>query len=93
MLKTWLNYDSYTNTPTLDFLAHSNYTELALIEMGERDVFPHVGRDSRIQLEGANGAVYPIVTGTFGGVDFLHSVVGEGSCRTHCPAILQAEPS
>ncbi|KAK7984177.1 hypothetical protein PG989_011579 [Apiospora arundinis] len=46
-----------------DFLAHSNYAELALIEMGERDVFPHVGRDTR----------------TFGGVDFLHSVTGEVS--------------
>ncbi|UNI23375.1 hypothetical protein JDV02_009199 [Purpureocillium takamizusanense] len=62
-----------------DFFAHSNYTELALIEMGERDVFPHVGRDCRIRLEGARGDVHPIVTGTFGGVDFLHSVVGEVS--------------
>ena len=62
-----------------DYLAHSNYTELALIEMGERDVFPHVGRSTRIRLEGANGSVYPIVTGTFGGVDFLHSVTGEVS--------------
>src|SRR5690625_3671591 len=61
-----------------DFFAHSNYTELALIEMGERDVFPHVGQSCRIRLEGARGDVYPIVTGTFGGVDFLHSVVGEG---------------
>ncbi|KND91164.1 hypothetical protein TOPH_03923 [Tolypocladium ophioglossoides CBS 100239] len=62
-----------------DFFAHSNYTELALIEMGERDVFPHCGRDTRVQLEGARSPVYPIVTGTFGGVDFLHSVVGEVS--------------
>ncbi|KAK2617050.1 hypothetical protein QQS21_000144 [Conoideocrella luteorostrata] len=62
-----------------DFLAHSNYCELALIEIGERDIFPHVGRDTRIRLEGARGDVYPIVTGTFGGVDFLHSVVGEVS--------------
>ncbi|QPH18380.1 hypothetical protein C2857_003400 [Epichloe festucae Fl1] len=62
-----------------DFLAHSNYCELALIEMGEQDIFPHVGSDTRIRLEGANGDVYPIVTGTFGGVDFLHSVVGEVS--------------
>ena len=46
--------------------------------MGERDIFPHVGRDTMIELEGARGRVYPIVTGTFGGVDFLHSVVGEG---------------
>ncbi|KAH6609190.1 hypothetical protein Trco_002536 [Trichoderma cornu-damae] len=63
----------------IDFFAHSNYTELALIEMGERGVFPHVGRNTRIQLRGARGSVYPIVTGTFGGVDFLHSVTGEVS--------------
>ncbi|KAK8132501.1 heterokaryon incompatibility protein het-C domain-containing protein [Apiospora kogelbergensis] len=62
-----------------DFLAHSNYTELALIEMGERDVFPHVGRDTRMRLDGARDEVYPLVTGTFGGVDFLHSVTGEVS--------------
>ncbi|TDZ40278.1 Translation initiation factor IF-2 [Colletotrichum spinosum] len=62
-----------------DFFAHSNYTELALIEMGERDIFPHVGRDTQIRLDGARGEVYPIVTGTFGGVDFLHSVTGEVS--------------
>ncbi|ORY57205.1 heterokaryon incompatibility protein Het-C-domain-containing protein [Pseudomassariella vexata] len=62
-----------------DFLAHSNYTELALIEMGERDIFPHVGRDTRMRLQGAREEVYPLVTGTFGGVDFLHSVTGEVS--------------
>ncbi|KAF7532790.1 hypothetical protein G7Z17_g13597 [Cylindrodendrum hubeiense] len=62
-----------------DFFAHSNYCELALIELGERDVFPHVGRDTQIEIEGARRAVYPIVTGTFGGVDFLHSVTGEVS--------------
>ncbi|PHH68503.1 hypothetical protein CDD80_7468 [Ophiocordyceps camponoti-rufipedis] len=62
-----------------DFFAHSNYTELALIEMGETQVFPHCGRDTLIQLHGARHPVYPIVTGTFGGVDFLHSVVGEVS--------------
>ncbi|KAI1464041.1 Het-C-domain-containing protein [Daldinia caldariorum] len=62
-----------------DFLAHSNYTELALIELGERDVFPHVGRDTKIQIPGARHDVYPCVTGTFGGVDFLHSVTGEVS--------------
>ncbi|KAK5951489.1 hypothetical protein OHC33_007545 [Knufia fluminis] len=60
-----------------DFSAHSNYTELALIELGERDVFPHVGRNCQVRLRGARSAVYPIVTGTFGGVDFLHSVCGE----------------
>jgi hypothetical protein len=45
--------------------------------MGERDVFPHVGRQTQIRLQGVQYPVYPIVTGTFGGVDFLHSVMGE----------------
>ncbi|KAI2614929.1 Het-C-domain-containing protein [Hypoxylon sp. NC1633] len=62
-----------------DFLAHSNYIELALIEMGERDIFPHVGRDTAVQIRGARHRVYPCITGTFGGVDFLHSVTGEVS--------------
>ncbi|KAH7319983.1 heterokaryon incompatibility protein Het-C-domain-containing protein [Stachybotrys elegans] len=62
-----------------DFFAHSNYCELALIELGERDIFPHCGSNTRMELEGARGDVYPIVTGTFGGVDFLHSVTGEVS--------------
>lgn len=51
--------------------------------MGERDVFPHCGRETQIRLEGARDGVYPIVTGTFGGVDFLHSVVGEGSYSSY----------
>jgi hypothetical protein len=62
-----------------DFFAHSNYIELALIEMGERDIFPHVGRGVRLHIRGAEHRVYPIVTGTFGEVDFLHSVAGEVS--------------
>ncbi|MCJ1467725.1 hypothetical protein MMC07_006350 [Pseudocyphellaria aurata] len=60
-----------------DYSAHSNFTELALIELGERGVFPHVGRRTKINLPGARQSVYPLVTGTFGGVDFLHSVMGE----------------
>lgn len=60
-----------------DYAAHSNYVELALIEMGERNVFPHVGRRTEIQLREVRHPVFPIVTGTFGGVDFLHSVCGE----------------
>ena len=47
--------------------------------MGERDIFPHVGRRTQIRLQGARGEVYPLITGTFGGVDFLHSVMGEVS--------------
>ncbi|EFX03521.1 het-c domain containing protein [Grosmannia clavigera kw1407] len=60
-----------------DFSAHSNYCELALIEMGYSEVFPHCGVNSQINLRGRR--VYPIVTGTFGGVDFLHSVIGEAN--------------
>jgi hypothetical protein len=45
--------------------------------MGERDIFPHVGRQTQIRLQGAQHEVFPIITGTFGGVDFLHSVMGE----------------
>lgn len=74
---------SETNNKITDFFAHSNYCELALIELGERDVFPHVGRDTQVEIEGARRPVYPIVTGTFGGVDFLHSVTGEG-WFSHC---------
>ena len=55
-----------------DFGAHTNYAELALREMGYRDVFPHTGTSSAINLRGLN--VFPLVTGTFGMVDFFHSV-------------------
>jgi hypothetical protein len=65
-----------------DYSAHSNYTELVLIELGERDIFPHVGRDAQFEVQEARKKVYPIVTGTFGGVDFLHSVCGEISDKT-----------
>jgi hypothetical protein len=49
-----------------DFGAHTNYTELALREMGMHNVFPHVGSQTMINLRGRQ--VYPLVTGTFGGV-------------------------
>jgi Heterokaryon incompatibility protein Het-C len=60
-----------------DFGAHTNYVELALIEMGYRNVFPHVGTNTMINLHGKH--VYPLVTGTFGMVDFYHSVLGEAT--------------
>lgn len=65
-----------------DYSAHSNYTELVLIELGERDIFPHVGRSAVFHIQAARKQVYPIITGTFGGVDFLHSVCGEISDKT-----------
>lgn len=61
-------------TPNQDFSAHSNYCELALRELGYHEVFPHCGAASEINLQGRR--VFPLVTGTFGGVDFLHSVLG-----------------
>ncbi|KAI9810615.1 MAG: hypothetical protein M1827_006177 [Pycnora praestabilis] len=74
-----------------DYSAHSNYTELALIEMGERGVFPHVGHQTQITLHGARQPIYPIVTGTFGGVDFLHSVMGEFSDKATQSEIQELE--
>lgn len=74
-----------------DFSAHSNYTELALIELGERNVFPHVGRGTQMQIRGARQPIYPIVTGTFGGVDFLHSVMGEFSDKATQSEIQELE--
>jgi len=59
--------------------------------MGERDVFPHVGRNTQMRLQGARGPVYPIVTGTFGGVDFLHSVMGEFSDKATQSEIQELE--
>jgi len=60
-----------------DFGAHTQYVELALRELGYNNVFPHVGTNTQINLHGKT--VFPLVTGTFGGVDFLHSVIGEAS--------------
>ena len=60
-----------------DFSAHSNYCELALREMGYHNIFPHCGTQAEIHVQGKK--IYPIVTGTFGGVDFLHSVIGEAN--------------
>ncbi|KAJ3574368.1 hypothetical protein NPX13_g4384 [Xylaria arbuscula] len=60
-----------------DFSAHSNYCELALRELGYHNVFPHCGSATEINLQGRR--VFPLVTGTFGGVDFLHSVLGEAN--------------
>ncbi|KAK4996171.1 hypothetical protein LTR66_004144 [Elasticomyces elasticus] len=60
-----------------DFGAHTNYTELTLRELGFNNVFPHVGTATMLNLRGKQ--VFPLVTGTFGGVDFLHSVLGEAT--------------
>ncbi|EMD61369.1 hypothetical protein COCSADRAFT_201801 [Bipolaris sorokiniana ND90Pr] len=60
-----------------DYGAHTNYTELVLRELGYNNVFPHTGVQTAINLNGKH--TYPLVTGTFGGVDFFHSVLGEAN--------------
>ena len=59
--------------------------------MGERGVFPHVGRQTQLRIPGVQQPVYPIVTGTFGGVDFLHSVMGEFSDKATQSEIQELE--
>ena len=58
-----------------DLLAHSNWCELALRKMGHNEIFCHVG--DRVSVNTPNGPAPPLVTGTFGGADFLHSLLGE----------------
>ncbi|OGM41560.1 HET-C domain protein HetC, partial [Aspergillus bombycis] len=60
-----------------DFAAHTNYCELALREMGFRNVFPHTGTRTELNVRGHR--VYPLITGTFGMVDFFHSMLGEAT--------------
>ncbi|RDW74988.1 hypothetical protein BP6252_06130 [Coleophoma cylindrospora] len=60
-----------------DFGAHTNYCELALRELGFHGVFPHTGSQTEMNIHGKR--IYPLVTGTFGAVDFLHSVLGEAT--------------
>ncbi len=72
-----------------DFGAHTNYTELALRELGYHSVFAHVGAQTMMNLHGKQ--VFPLVTGTFGGVDFLHSVLGEATDHITQTEVNQAE--
>ncbi|PFH52311.1 hypothetical protein AMATHDRAFT_46432 [Amanita thiersii Skay4041] len=60
-----------------DLLAHSNWCELTLRKMGHENVFCHVGDD--VIIDTPNGPAPPLVTGTFGGADFLHSLLGEAT--------------
>lgn len=60
-----------------DFAAHTNYCELVLREMGFHNVFPHTGTATQLNIRGHH--VFPLVTGTFGMVDFFHSVLGEAT--------------
>lgn len=60
-----------------DWGAHTNYCELALRELGFHEVFPHTGIATELNIQGRR--IFPLVTGTFGAVDFLHSVLGEAT--------------
>lgn len=60
-----------------DFTAHSNYCELALVKMGHHQVFTHVG--DNVKVNSPMGPVAPLVTGSFGSSDFLHSLLGEST--------------
>ncbi|KII94013.1 hypothetical protein PLICRDRAFT_412726 [Plicaturopsis crispa FD-325 SS-3] len=75
-------YEAYrllgTGLHTLeDLLAHSNWCELALRKMGHEQVFCHVGES--VIINTPNGPAPPLVTGTFGSADFLHSLMGEAT--------------
>ncbi|KAK7686586.1 hypothetical protein QCA50_010186 [Cerrena zonata] len=60
-----------------DLLAHSNWCEIALRKLGHRDVFCHVG--DNVTVNTPNGPAPPLVTGTFGSADFIHSLMGEAT--------------
>jgi hypothetical protein len=61
-----------------DLLAHSNWIEIGLRKMGHEDVFCHVGE--RVLVQAPSGdQVPPLVTGTFGSADFMHSMLGEAT--------------
>ncbi|ORY92909.1 heterokaryon incompatibility Het-C [Leucosporidium creatinivorum] len=75
-------YEAYRLLGTLlhtveDFSAHSNWCELSLRRLGYSNVFCHVGDACIVQSPA--GPCHPLVTGTFGGSDFIHSLLGEAS--------------
>jgi hypothetical protein len=56
-----------------DLYAHSNFIELTLIRLGYSRVFPWVGINSELTVHGDRR--YPLVTGVFGYVDAMVSVL------------------
>uniref|UniRef100_A0A0W0FRN0 Heterokaryon incompatibility Het-C n=1 Tax=Moniliophthora roreri TaxID=221103 RepID=A0A0W0FRN0_MONRR len=64
-----------------DLLAHSNWCEIALVKMGCTNVFCHVGEN--VLIETPSGPAPPLVTGTFGSADFIHSLLGEATDKIH----------
>ncbi|BGP31871.1 hypothetical protein JCM10296v2_003649 [Rhodotorula toruloides] len=75
-------YEAYRLLGTLlhtleDFSAHSNWCELSLLRLGYTQVFCHVG--DAVRIHSPSGTCPPLVTGSFGGADFLHSLLGEAT--------------
>jgi len=60
-----------------DLLAHSNWCELGLLKLGHSEVFCHVG--DNVKVNTPNGQAPPLITGTFGSADFMHSMLGEAT--------------
>ncbi|KAG6911350.1 hypothetical protein DXG01_001021 [Tephrocybe rancida] len=60
-----------------DLLAHSNWCEVALRKLGHKEVFCHVG--DNVIVNTPNGPAPPLITGTFGGADFIYSLMGEAT--------------
>ncbi|KAG9105406.1 hypothetical protein FRC07_009308, partial [Ceratobasidium sp. 392] len=60
-----------------DLLAHSNWCELGLLKLGHSEVFCHVG--DNVKVNTPNGQAPPLITGTFGSADFMHSLLGEAT--------------
>ncbi|KAG5645343.1 hypothetical protein DXG03_006405 [Asterophora parasitica] len=60
-----------------DLLAHSNWCEVALRKLGYEEVFCHVG--DNVIVNTPSGPAPPLITGTFGGADFVHSLMGEAT--------------
>jgi hypothetical protein len=56
-----------------DLFAHSNFVELTLIRLGNTSVFPWVGLHSQLTVHGDRR--FPMVTGVFGGVDAMISLI------------------
>lgn len=54
--------------------------------MGNHQVFPHVGQNCRIRTPQGK-EVFPLVTGTFGGADFIHSLMGEAGDHLSSSAV------
>lgn len=58
-------------------IQHIQPIELSLIEMGESDTFPHVGRNTKFALHDAQNDVYPCCCRHFRRGGLFHSVLGE----------------